>query len=130
MDQTGRTAPLLLVLLLLLQCFAAVTVSANPAGGTVSTFDGGQAAPSVSLTAGVVDTSMGIEVPRNVTFESASFLVNAKDEVPTPGQVYIDIGQDGVKEWAFEGAGYGHLGHQQSFITGATTDALYSTGSV
>ena len=130
MDQTGRTAPLLLVLLLLLQCFAAVTVSANPTGGTVSTFDGGQAAPSVSLTAGVVDTSMGIEVPRNVTFESASFLVNAKDEVPTPGQVYIDIGQDGVKEWAFEGAGYGHLGHQQSFITGATTDALYSTGSV
>ena len=130
MVNATRTGPLLLVTLLLLQSFAVVLVAANPTGGTVSTFDGGQAASSVSLTAGLTDTSLGIEVPRNVTFESASFLVNAKDEVATPGQVYIDIGQDGVKEWAFEGAGYGHLGHQQSFITGATTDVLYSTGSV
>ena len=131
MDQTGRTAPLLLVLLLLLQCFAAVTVSANPTGGMVSTFDGGSAAPSITVTGGQIDnTSLGIEVPRNVTFDSASFLINAKDEVNSPGQVYIDIGEDGIKEWAYEGAGYGNLGHQNSFFNGNTSADMFSTGSV
>ena len=131
MDQTGRTAPLLLVLLLLLQCFAAVTVSANPTGGMVGTFDGGNAAPTITVTGGQIDnTSLGIEVPRNVTFDSASFLINAKDEVNSPGQVYIDIGQDGIKEWAYEGAGYGDLGHQSSFFNGNTSADMFSTGSV
>ncbi len=130
MDDARRTGPFLLVLLLLFQTMAMMPVAANPTGGTVNTFSNGQAQVSVSLIAGTVDTSLGIEVPRNVTFDSASFVVNAKDEVPTPGQVYIDIGQDGVKEWAFEGTGYGHLGHQQSFITGSTVDSVYSTGYV
>ena len=130
MDDARRTGPFLLVLLLLFQTMAMMPAAANPTGGTVNTFSNGQAQVSVSLIAGTVDTSLGIEVPRNVTFDSASFVVNAKDEVPTPGQVYIDIGQDGVKEWAFEGTGYGHLGHQQSFITGSTVDSVYSTGYV
>ena len=130
MDDARRTGPFLLVLLLLFQTMAMMPAAANPTGGTVNTFSNGQAQVSVSLIAGTVDTSLGIEVPRNVTFDSASFVVNAKDEVPTPGQVYIDIGQDGVKEWAFEGTGYGHLGHQQSFITGNTVDSVYSTGYV
>ena len=130
MDDARRTGPFLLVLLLLFQTVAMIPAAANPTGGTVNTFSNGQAQASVSLTAGTVDASLGIEVPRNVTFDSASFVVNAKDETPTPGQVYIDIGQDGVKEWAFEGMGYGHLGHQQSFITGNTVDSVYSSGSV
>ena len=129
MAQTNRTAPCLLVLLLMLQCFAVIPVSGNPTGGVISTFDGGVAAPSISVTGGQTDTSsLGIEVPRNVTFDSASFLVHAKNEVASPGQVHIDIGQDGIKEWAFEGPGYGNLGHQNSFSTGNTTESFFSTG--
>ncbi|MAZ43392.1 MAG: hypothetical protein CMB19_05630 [Euryarchaeota archaeon] len=130
MDDARRTGPFLLVLLLLFQTMAMIPAAANPTGGTVNTFSNGQAEASVALTAGTIDASLGIEVPRNVTFDSASFVVNAKDETPTPGQVYIDIGQDGVKEWAFEGTGYGNLGHQQSFITGNTVDSVYSSGYV
>lgn len=130
MDDARRTGPFLLVLLLVFQTMAMIPAAANPAGGNVNTFSNGQAQVSVSLTAGTVDASLGIEVPRNVTFDSVSFVVNARDETPTPGQVYIDIGQDGVKEWAFEGTGYGHLGHQQSFITGNTVDSMYSSGYV
>ncbi|MDP6362567.1 MAG: VCBS repeat-containing protein, partial [Candidatus Poseidoniaceae archaeon] len=130
MDDARRTGPFLLVLLLLFQTMAMIPAAANPTGGTVNTFSNGQAEASVALTAGTIDASLGIEVPRNVTFDSVSFVVNAKDETPTPGQVYIDIGQDGVKEWAFEGTGYGNLGHQQSFITGNTVDSVYSSGYV
>ena len=130
MEHPNRTGSFLLVLLLLLQTVALMPAAANPTSGTVSTFDGGQASPTLTLTGGQVDTSLGIEVPRNVTFDSASFLVSARDEVATPGQVYIDIGQDGVKEWAFEGSGYGDLGHQNSFFNGNTSVDFHSTGMV
>ena len=130
MEHPNRTGPFLLVLLLLFQTVALMPAAANPTSGTVSTFDGGQASPTLTLTGGQVDTSLGIEVPRNVTFDSASFLVSARDEVATPGQVYIDIGQDGVKEWAFEGPGYGDLGHQNSFFNGNTSVDFHSTGTV
>ena len=129
MNGAPRTASLLLVTLLLMQSFAVISVTANPTGGIVKTFDGGQATPSITLTPGQTNTGLGIEVPRNVTFESASFLVNAKDEVASPGQVYIDIGQDGVKEWAFEGQGYGNLGHQNSFFNGNLSADIPSNGS-
>ena len=129
MNGAPRTASLLLVTLLLMQSFAVISVTANPTGGIVNTFDGGQATPSITLTAGQTNTGLGIEVPRNVTFESASFLVNAKDEVASPGQVYIDIGQDGVKEWAFEGQGYGNLGHQNSFFNGNLSAEIPSNGT-
>lgn len=129
MDNPRRTGPYVLVLLLLLQSFTAISVSANPTAGVVSTFDGGSAAPTASVTEGQINTQIGIEVPRNVTFNSASFLVNAKAEVSSPGQVYIDIGQDGVKEWAFEGLGYGDLGHQNTFSNGNTSSEVFSTGS-
>lgn len=128
MEHPNRTGPFLLVLLLLFQTVALMPAAANPTSGTVNTFDGGQASPTLTLTGGQVDTSLGIEVPRNVTFNSASFLVSAKDEVATPGQVYIDIGEDGVKEWAFEGSGYGNLGHQNSFFNGNTSVDFHSTG--
>jgi len=130
MDSPRRTGPYVLVLLLLLQSFAAISVSANPTAGAVSTFDGGIAAPTVNLIEGQINTQLGIEVPRNVTFNTASFIINARDEVPSPGQVYIDIGQDGVKEWAFEGQGYGDLGHQNTFANGNTTSEVFSNGSV
>ena len=130
MEHPNRTGPFLLVLLLLFQTVALSPAAANPTSGTVSTFDGGQASPTLTLTGGQIDTSLGIDVPRNVTFDSASFLVSAKDEVATPGQVYIDIGQDGVKEWAFEGPGYGNLGHQNSFFNGNTSVDFHSTGMI
>ena len=128
MAPPNRTAPVLLIFLLLFQTLALMPAAANPTSGTVNTFDGGQASPTLTLTGGQVDTSLGIEVPRNVTFDSASFLVSANDEVATPGQVYIDIGQDGIKEWAFEGPGYGNLGHQNSFFNGNTSVDFHSTG--
>ena len=130
MEHPNRTGSFLLVLLLLLQTVALMPAAANPTSGTVSTFNGGQASPTLTLTGGQIDTSLGIEVPRNVTFDSASFLVSARDEVATPGQVYIDIGQDGVKEWAFEGPGYGDLGHQNSFFNGNASVDFHSTGMV
>ena len=126
----NRTGPILLILLLLFQTVSLMPAAANPTSGSVNTFDGGQASPVLTLTGGQVDTSLGIEVPRNVTFDSASFLVSARDEVTTPGQVYIDIGQDGVKEWAFEGIGYGNLGHQNSFYNGNTSVDFHSTGMI
>ena len=36
-----------------------------------------------------------------------SLVVDVDDALDTPGQVWLDIDEDGVKEWAFEGQGYG-----------------------
>ena len=107
MEHPNRTGPFLLVLLLLFQTVALMPAAANPTSGTVNTFDGGQASPTLTLTGGQVDTSLGIEVPRNVTFNSASFLVSAKDEVATPGQVYIDIGEEASKNGPSKDPGTG-----------------------
>ena len=58
MDSPRRTGPYVLVLLLLLQSFAAISVSANPTAGAVSTFDGGIAAPTVNLIEGQINTQL------------------------------------------------------------------------
>ena len=36
----------------------------------------------------------------------------------SPGQVWIDINEDGVFEWEFTGIGYGDIGHQNQFYDG------------
>ena len=64
-----------------------------------------------------MNTNFGLEVPRNVTFQNAEFVVEAKEEFTSPGQVSLDINQDGTKEWAFEGQGFGIWGFKQCLPT-------------
>jgi len=60
MEHPNRTGPFLLVLLLLFQTVALMPAAANPTSGTVNTFDGGQASPTLTL-----DWGAGRHIPRH-----------------------------------------------------------------
>lgn len=129
MNQNRVSALLVLALLIFAQSNALFLGSANTQPGTINTFSNGSAAVDISLTADTLDTTYSLEVPRNVTFQSGQFMINAKDEVASPGQVTLDIGLDGVNEWAFDGLGFGDLGHQNKFMNNASSDLIFSNGS-
>ena len=130
MNQNRVSALLVLALLVFAQSSALFLGSANSQAGTINTFSNGSASIDISLTADNLDTNYSLEVPRNVTFQSGQFMINAKDEVASPGQVSLDIGLDGINEWAFDGLGFGDLGHQNKFMNNASSDSIYSNGSV
>lgn len=129
MNQNRVSTFLVLAILVLSQSSALFLASANGQAGTINVFSNGSASVSLSLNAQQLDTNVSIDVPRNVTFQSGQFMINARDEVATPGQVTLDIGQDGVNEWAFNGLGFGDLGHQNMFLNNATAQSLPSSGS-
>jgi hypothetical protein len=129
MNQSRIPTLLVLCLLILSQSSALFLASANGQGGTINLFSGNSASFSLSLTANQLDTNYSIDVPRNVTFESGQFVISVRDEVDSPGQVSLDIGQDGVNEWAFEEQGFGDLGHQNTFLNNMSSQSIFSNGS-
>tara|TARA_B100000902_G_scaffold377624_1_gene410044 strand:- start:776 stop:1069 length:294 start_codon:yes stop_codon:yes gene_type:complete len=96
--RTNRTSTILaLFFLVFAQSGAMFSASASGQPGTVTLFSNGSASSTVSLTAQQMNTNFGLEVPRNVTFQNAEFVVEAKEEFTSPGQVSLDINQDGTK---------------------------------
>ena len=98
--------------------------------GVINLFSNTTASTTLTLSANTVDSTVSIDMERNVTFQSAYFLIEAKDEVASPGQISLDIGSDGSTEWAFEGPGYGDLGHQNVFANNQSYQTMFSTGTV
>ena len=129
MNQNRISTILAISLLIFCQSSTLFLASANGQGGTITNFSNGMASISFPLTANQLDTNYSIDVPRNTTFQSSHFVINAKDEVSTPGQVTLDIGQDGVNEWAFDGLGFGDLGHQNTFLNNISSQSIFSSGS-
>ena len=116
-------------LLVFAQSGALLSASANGQAGSINLFSSGTSSIVIPLTANQTDTNFSIEVPRNVTLESAQFYINVDHSDVSPGQVSLDINQDGVKEWAFEGVGFGDLGQQNTFSNDYTAEDIYSIGS-
>ncbi len=131
MSPRGRAQAraLMLVLLMLLSLSPMPLSSAGGGTGTVTTFETGLANEDVDLLGGASNASLGLSIPRDVTFDGLSLVVDVDDALDTPGQVWLDIDEDGVKEWAFEGQGYGALGHQSVFAHGASSDHVASTAN-
>ena len=90
---------ILIILLLLGACIPMSLVSASGESSTINTFTGGFATVQLDLQGGATNTSATIEVPRNVTFNSVSFDVEVDQTDVSPGQVWVDIDQDGTFEW-------------------------------
>ena len=129
MNQNRISTIIVLSLLVFSQSSTLFLASASEEAGTINNFSTGTASISIPLTANQLDTNYSIDIPRNVTFQSGQFMINARDEVATPGQVSLDIGQDGVNEWAFDGLGFGDLGHQNTFFNNMTSQSIFSSGT-
>ena len=104
-------------------------VSANGRAGSLNTFAGGFSNIDIALQGSAIDNTSVIEIPRNVTFDSASFLVQAEAGETSPGSVWLDVDQDGSYEWAFTGTGYGNLAHQNTFNDSSTYKQVPTTRS-
>ncbi|HIF90818.1 MAG TPA: hypothetical protein EYQ58_04695, partial [Candidatus Poseidoniales archaeon] len=129
MQRHKRGAVFLFIALLVLNPWAAVLVSANGTTGSVNVFAGGFSNVEVNLQGSTTNNTSAIEIPRNVTFNSASFLIEADASETSPGSVWLDIDQDGSNEWAFTGTGYGNFAHQNTFNDSSTYKVLPSNGS-
>ncbi len=129
MQRHKRGAVFLFIALLVLNPWAAVLVSANGTTGSVNVFAGGFSNVEVNLQGSTTNNTSAIEIPRNVTFNSASFLIKADATETSPGSVWLDIDQDGSNEWAFTGTGYGNFAHQNTFNDSSTYKVLPSNGS-
>ena len=119
----------MLVLLMLISLSPMPQTSAGGGSGTITSFETGMINEDIELLGGASNASLGLSIPRDVTMNGLSLVVDVDDALDTPGQVWLDIDEDGVKEWAFEGQGYGALGHQSVFTHGGSSDHLATTAN-
>ena len=131
MSTRGRTQAraVMLVLLMLVSVLPMPFSSAGGGAGTLGAFETGMQSEELDLAGNVSNASMGLSIPRDVTFNGLSLVVDVDSAVDTPGHVWLDVDEDGVKEWSFEGQGYGSLGHQSVFAHGASSDLVVSNTS-
>lgn len=118
-----------LVLVMLIALVPMPLSSAGGGNGTIDDFETGLLTEEVNLAGSATNASMGLSIPRDVTINGLSMVVDVDSALDTPGQVWLDIDEDGVKEWAFEGLGYGDLGHQNVFAHGGSSDYATSNTS-
>ena len=116
-----RQRSILLVFMLLMATLPAiVTVSADEQPLQVDTFANGSQSIGITLIGGATDNSTAIELDQNITVQDARFNVQYLHSDDSPGQIWLDIDEDGYKEWAFEGPGNGNFGQQSTFSNGST----------
>lgn len=117
-DFMKRMSPILLAILMVTSCAPIGLVMASNESLSFDTFTGGFATVDVKLQGDVTNNSSSIEVPRNVTFVASGFEVSIDSGEESPGEVWVDIGEDGIFEWEFTETGYGDIGHQNEFYDG------------
>ena len=105
---------------MLTSCVPQSFVSASGESLSFNTFTGGYATIDVNLQGSITNNSTSIEVPRNVTFTASGFEVVIDSDDQSPGEVWVDVGEDGIFEWEFTGTGYGDIGQQNEFYDGNT----------
>jgi hypothetical protein len=90
----------------------------------VSTFSDGKAERTVSFGASGTDKSVSIALPNGARVLSATMNITSLPGADA-GSDYVenltlDVGNDGALEYAFKGTGYGRMGYQRLFSTGAS----------
>ena len=120
-DNMSRKTSGIFAALLLLSCIPMVVLPVSGESTNHVTFSGGFATVDVQLQGNITNSSAVLELPRNVTVTSSTFQISYDSDDESPGTVWIDINQDGVIEWEYDGIGYGDLGQQNVFYDGNTS---------
>jgi len=123
MDANRHPTRTALVILSMLLVAVPLGPLAAHASTTTTTFASGGAQETVTFTGGT-HNAVGLELTRNTTITSASMFIRPDPNGASPGQVTLDVNQDGQPEWAFNQPGYGGFGHQTVFSSGNTTASL------
>ncbi len=116
-----RQRSILLVFMLLMATLPAfISVSADGQPLQIDTFENGAQSIGITLIGGTADVGGAIELDQNITVQDARFNIQYSHSDDSPGQIWLDIDEDGYKEWAFDGPGTGDLGQQNTFLNGST----------
>jgi len=125
----SRVSPLFIVAILMVSTLPVTVMHAGAEQTTMSNFSGGFATIEVMLDGTQSNSSASIDFPRNVTFVTASFDIEIDAADDSPGEVWLDIDEDGENEWAFTSPGYGAIGHQNEFYTDSSYSNIQYSGS-
>jgi hypothetical protein len=91
----------------------------------IPTFSDGRPEKTISFSHPGTDKNSAITIPHGAEIVSASMNVSSLpftdggDDYPE--NVTVDLGNDGSPEWAFQGKGYGQMGHQTLFSNEETS---------
>ena len=85
-------------------------------------FSGNQSTIILRFDGNSTNTSAALEIPQNTTVDELRFLLQYQTTDPSPGQLTLDLDQDGIPEWAYQGVGYGRLGSQTEFSDGSNSN--------
>ena len=107
------------------------SVGADTAGTPTlrTTFSNGNSDIVINLevnATGYANNSAELEIPQNTTVGELSFSLHYSHTTDSPGDVWLDIDQDGLSEWEFGGTGYGGIGNQTRF----SDDSFHSSSSL
>ena len=130
-DRRRGTFLLLAVLLLApLSPFLGGALASNHSGSIYTFADGSNSVVVVTNTS-VVNTDTQFMLERNSTITSATMDIKYDMTQPSPGEVHLDVDQDGLYEWEFDHLGFGDLGEQKTFSDGSTsnTTTVNSSGA-
>ena len=83
-----------LVLLMLISLLPMPFSSAGGGNGTLDDFETGFLTEEVNLAGSTTNASMGLSIPRDVTINGLSMVVDVESALDTPGQVWLDIDED------------------------------------
>lgn len=125
-ESKKRLSAVFIVLSLLFQSLLFATPVI--ADGSIQNFSGGFGQIPYSLQGNATISSAGIDLPRNTTITSSSFEITYNDEDDSPGEVWLDIDEDGIWEWAWNGTGKGDYGKQSTFSDGSVTSSTAMQG--
>ena len=114
-----QTRVLLMVVVIFVAPFQLMveTVSANDVFN-VTTFSDGSSSQSVSLQGNTTNQQSSLNLSKNITLNNAQFELSYSRINPSPGEIWLDINNDGIREWSFGGGSQGELGRQTAFTNG------------
>lgn len=124
LPRNGAVKSLFITSLLLLQLLI-FTPPVSATGGSINNFSGGFSEKPISLSGGSASMNIGVDSPRNVTFTQATFDIMYDSQDNSPGEVWLDVNEDGLREWSWNGTGMGDLGDQQVFTTGTSSSTAH-----
>ena len=113
-----RLATFIITTILVCSLFPMHQVLASQQTTSITSFVGGYASQNIDLNGSQSNNSVSVDIPRNVTFTSVGFDIEFSQTDASPGQVMIDMYEDGVLEWDFSRQGYGNIGEQSNFYNG------------
>lgn len=122
---TQRKVSILTFLMLSAFLLPIQTVQAD-GGGSIEVFGNGSGTLEMNFD-GVTSSNITIDLLRNTTITNATFAIATLPSSQSPGQVWLDIDEDGQHEWNFTNPSYGDFGDQNVFEGGSSSDTVQTS---